>query len=237
MTLFFERSFSQLLKTASILVASTALFVGQSNAASYSVEHTKGSELTEWDTDNTPFTLAKFDTSLGTLQSVQITISSSALTSIFVTNSAVSSSSGNVRTSLTLSLTSSNVTLSGGIGNNVTLEFLVPGDRQYYSLGAGQSTEFLNLSNSGTVSFLYNSGLALTEFSGPGDILFDLTTLTETSQSNTGGNTGSSQQTTANGTVKVTYTYEAVPEPGTWAALAMGAGLLVASSRFRRRSA
>lgn len=233
MTSIFPKPFTGFLKTASVIIAATALFVCESKAqtSSYSVEATQASAPTEW---NSNFDLAKFDSSLGTLQSVEITLSSGATTTITVSNNAASSSSGNVRTDLLLTLTSSNVDLAPG---GLALEFLVPAAKQNYSLAAGESKQFANLSASSEQSFLFDGDVS--QFVGPGPIHLNLTTETATTQTNTGGNTDSSQSTNASGNVKVTYNYTPaapVPEPATWAALAMGAGLLIISARFRRRT-
>jgi len=236
----FEKTLPRLLKAASILVASATLLASEAKADSYSVVYDidaaalGGSNLTDWSLD---FSLPKFDITLGTLTKVQIDFDADATTSLFVENVGNSSSTGDVRTDLTLDLRATN--LSGNPGAVVESEYFVPGAKQFYTLNEGESVQFLDLtaSDSSTVSYTNSGDLA--QFQGPGSINYTASTNTQTTQSNTGGNTTTSQQTYANGKVTVTYTYTAtaVPEPATWAAMTMGVGMLVLASRFRRRAA
>jgi hypothetical protein len=80
----------------------------------------------------------------------------------------------------------------------------------------------------------YTSGAILTEFTGGGNIGLNASTFTQTTLSNTGGNTTSSQVTDAGLTGTVTYTYTAVPEPSTFGLLALGLSALPLLRRQRQ---
>ena len=94
----------------------------------------------------------------------------------------------------------------------------------FYSLGAGGSTSSGPLSSTGTGTDVVRSA-SFGEFTmGPGTITLSASTFTETQLSNTGGNTGAAQATTAylTGTVTYSYTPAAIPEPATLVLLGVG---------------
>jgi hypothetical protein len=227
------------LKKAAVSFLSIALtFLGSAQYADAATTSPYSASLSSTKTDiDTYFLLQKFDTRLGTLSKVTLSLSSGASTTITLQNTSPSGSSGTVYTSLKLTLSDPDALLSQ------KLTLIVPDtDGLNYSLLAGGSMTTGEATATGNNTVDYTSGLILSEFStvGVGNIRLGLATLTKTTLTNTGGNTSASQETYADATATVTYTYvaapPAVPEPSTWAMLVGGVGLLAFGQRMRRRA-
>lgn len=137
------------------------------------------SHQTEFVQATDKLTLSKFDTSLGILQSVSLTLAGSVATSLTVTNSAATSSSGTVRTECAVTNCKDPLALINLNG----IDMLTP--TKTYSLSAGGSQTF---NPGGTASMSdgglspYTSASILAEFTGPllspGTISFGIDTYT-----------------------------------------------------------
>ncbi len=229
-------------KYAIRFVMATAAFVwltvGSVTAATLSYTYGQTSKSTDWTTtDSTAvnFNVQQFDSSLGELTSVTLTLSASMLSELTVTNTGDSSSSGNARTELVLTISSP---ITPGLS---PLDFLT-GKFDYTNLAANGGTidSGVLTGSSPDESVTYTSSINLDAFTGSSNILYQLITYTSTVLSNNGGNTNASQTTTAAAGLTATYTYNAaVPEPSAMLMLIGGCALLVASMRgnlhrFRR---
>ncbi len=155
---------------------------------------------------------------------VQIDLTGSMATVLTVVNGSPTSSSGNAKTEL-------QITVQDSGGNlNVPEIDLLSSAFAYHNLGAGQSLVSGILTKSGSSSDQYTDAAMLAEFTGTGTIVLSADTFTQTLIANTGGNTAASQVTSAQLTATVTYFYEAVPEPATMLLLGLG-GLMLRKSR------
>lgn len=215
---------------AGVVAVTVMAFASKAGADTLTFTGTVSSTLTDWSQN---INITKFDSSLGTLTGVELTLTTTGSTSITVTNLGSGASSGSVRTELFISLTDPSDFLAGF---NPFIDLLVPSASQAYSLASGDSIvlgPFTRSGSSGAQEFTDSSILA--EFTGAGVIALLGNAHAETVQSNSGGNTSTSQVTSANLGLKVVYTYDAVPEPSTYAML--GLGLLgIAYLRNRRAS-
>jgi hypothetical protein len=164
----------------------------------------------------------QFNPSLGTLLSVELDLSSSLSTTLTVTNTGDSGSSGNATTELQMTVQDA--------GDNLAPYFTVYSPSFPYSLGAGGSTGSGLLTANGGSDNTYTSAPVLAEFTGYGDTGLSGSTFTQTLLANTGGNTNSSQVTDASLTGTVTYTYS-VPEPASLGLILAAVPLLAARRR------
>jgi hypothetical protein len=179
--------------------------------------------LTEW---SGTLLFPQFNPALGTLDSVELNLSSSLTTTLTIINDAASASSGTASTWEEITVQDP--------GLNLTAPFSVYSAGYVYSLGSGDSTSSGLLTGNGGSDLTYTLGTILTEFTGGGNISLNAGTLTYTLLSNYGGNTVSSQVTDAGLTGTVTYTYTAVPEPSTFGLLALGLSALPLLRRPRQ---
>jgi hypothetical protein len=196
-------------------------------------------------TDNPPIpsgtaslSFAKFDTTLGTLNSVTITLNDSFSTVLTVTNtSATTNASGYIRTEV-------QIAIGSGLGDwmNNSTDTTLP--KFNYTLLPLASTTSGTLTGTDSSTGVYTSGadaaiIALFEAAGGGTYNLPVGTFTDTLQSNTGGNTNSGQVTSASITGTVTYDYtpppSGAPEPATMALL--GSALVGLAVLGRKRFA
>jgi hypothetical protein len=103
-----------------------------------------------------------------------------------------------------------------------------------YVLGGGGSISSGLLTDSGSNSGSWTTPAILAEFTGTGNISLNASTFTETVLANTGGNTAAAQVTTASATGTVTYHYNVVPEPGSFAVMGSALFGLLAFARRRK---
>lgn len=213
------------------LAAAAALSsIASADSISYVTLTPIGTSLTDWAGS---LAFQQFNPKLGELNSVELQFSSSLTTTLTVINSSGSSSSGNVKTELQVSVDDSGDNL---LGDTPQLDILSPAFD--YSLAGGANLNSSLLSTSGSSDNIYTLLDVLSEFTGTGTFSLNASTFTQTLLSNTGGNTSSSQVTDAGLTGTVTYSFtdapggsqsDGVPEPATMALMGgalIGLGLL-----------
>ena len=228
------------------LVGLTAMAPAAADASviSYNAVPTIGPLLTDF---ALPWAFQKFDQTLGTLQSVRLELDVDMTTDITVTNNSSGAnpagpSNGDVDTRLRIFLQDPGINLAGGAGPGGGLVNNVFGAFNFSGLTTGSSVSSGVVTDSVSTNNLYVAPVILGEFSAFGlDYMFlNVSTLTSTVLSFTGGNISTSQSTfaTLNGTV--TYTYEdapppaPVPEPTSMFLLGSGAVALVRMRRKQR---
>ena len=196
-----------------------------------------------------------FNTALGTLNSVTFTSTFGFTSNITVSNQAAGTSTGSVNTESASGFSSGVSAVNAILAAYVDTagDVLVGGDElnpaafdlrgttRAYSLASGSSTTLLSNAATQTVAPGPDTAAAdLAAFSKAGGGSFDVSfeTITGTNLNNRGGNTTSSQQTTATGTFGVVYDYTAPPttllEPASIALMGVG---LTGMTLLRRRRA
>jgi len=202
------------------------------------------STLTDWSQN---LALTKFNTSLGTLDSVEIYLNTSFATTLNVTNTGSSASSGTASTVFTITVNPSalGTTETALFGGSPTMSFNSQAYSYSLSAGAGTSTGVLGIDTTSTRSYtpyytadsgLITSGSVFTDLQGTGVVDLLSTTHTTTDTVNSGGNTSSSQVTDAGLTAVVVYDYTAAPTPEPSTVAMIGTGLAGLGFMFRRRS-
>ncbi len=194
---------------------------------------------TDWEsgsgTPSVPFLdIPQFDTSLGTLNSVTLTLTGSLNTRLTVQNitgllaelglGSPESSSGSVSTQSVVTVSDPSDLLSQ------TFNIISP---SFSYAGLPGTTDSSSIARSGPLaatmsgSDTYTDPTLLAEFSGLGSVQLSASTNTGTLLFNTGGNSISSQETSAGLSATVTYNYTSpitvTPEPSTIALLGVGA--------------
>jgi hypothetical protein len=180
--------------------------------------------LTDW-TGSLSFPM--FNSALGTLTEVDMTLNGAMQTTLTVTNNSPDSSSGNAKTEVQMSVQDAGLHFSPP-----QIDFNSPAFG--YSLAGGGNVTSGLLTSSSSNSAVYTLSAILAEFNGPGTIVLPASTFTQTLLANTGGNTAASQVTQADLTGTVTYHYNPVPEPSTFALFGVAALGLLACARRRR---
>ncbi len=186
------------------------------------------SALTPW--SNT-LAFQKFDTSMGTLTEVQLVLNGGLSTAITVKNNLAYSISGDVSTNVYLTV--------GGDSEPVKEQFTLSSDVFTYNLAANATANSGTLTKLGSAIANYTDSATLSNFSedgsGDGYITLPASAYAKTVHTDTGGNTTTTQVTTASLGGTITYFYTTIPEPSTLVLLGtLGAGLL-AHAWFRRR--
>jgi hypothetical protein len=196
-----------------------------------------------------PLVVDKFNSSLGTLLSVQIDMSTRLISDITVTNIGTIASDGTVSTRLFAWLqdpwgqfTDPAVNAIGivqpgsfvAVAETPEVEYGVP-----VQLAAGDSVDFNDLEGSATKTDTFTDPGFLINFNGSAGDTLTFTGKTDTFTRLTffGGNTSAEQDTVAEMKVKVTYTYNSsppIPEPSTMGLLALGLSAGTVALRRRR---
>jgi hypothetical protein len=198
--------------------------------------------LTDWNDGTQEISVPTFDTSLGTLNSVTITLLGDVTSS-----GKLISAAGTLITSY-ISATSISLLPVGYSGNYDDLDTSIAAlatasptliaITSKTSLGPGASVSFNVIDAQATDAYTTSSGLSSYETLGAGNLLFPLYTTTDTSSFLKGGNLSLNQTTFAYAEATITYNYSAAvvaaPEPASLALL--GAGV-TALGVIRRRKA
>jgi hypothetical protein len=197
--------------------------VSGASTVSYNAVTSVSDTTTDW-VRNIVF--PQFDSSLGTLTQVDLYITSTINTTLTIINNDPSGSEGNAKTHLIVTVTDPATLLSV-----ISSIYSQPFD---YVLGGGGSISSGLLTDSGSNSGSWTTPAILAEFTGTGNISLNASTFTETVLANTGGNTAAAQVTTASATGTVTYHYNVVPEPGSFAVMGSALFGLLAFARRRK---
>ena len=159
-------------------------------------------------------TCQRFNVATATLQSIEITVKgpvSGAISGqLGLTNNASTSQIGSASTASQF-----NVGALAGF-SNINPLFTASYGTGSQTLAAGQSATYSGLTGNGSGS-LGTATTSLGGYTGAGNFLIPVSTVTSYSFSVSGGNFASSQATTAAATAVVTYTYFAVPTLATQA--------------------
>ncbi|XHR30042.1 MAG: choice-of-anchor E domain-containing protein [Chthoniobacteraceae bacterium] len=172
-------------------------------------------------------TVDGFDTSLGTLESVTVSLQGNLSTVLTVTAGASGATDVNSYTSVTFTLSDAGGYVSLGrdvSSDHYTISSMTPNEVVTSGTLTGTDTR--------TTAALTSAGV-LQEFTAS-TVTFATTGTAATWNSYTGGNVTTAQVTYGDEVVTVTYNYTVVPEPATWAMLFGGFGALVLVQRMRR---
>ena len=204
-----------------------AVSVSQASAASMTVTGNFGPTATDF--SGLAFSVPGFNTTLGTLTNVSVTLGSSSTISGPVKNNSTSAQTFTLNTDAKVTINSATSSIDG-------LFLDLTASQSYTALAAGSSSTYgpFNPSQSSTNS----SALPLSAFTS-GPINLTATTVTNESFAGGGGNISAPLTATASGTVTLVYTYTppppaSVPEPASMALLGMG---LAGLGLIRRRRA
>ena len=184
---------------------------------------------------NVPLSLQLFNSNLGTLTGVSITISGELNTGAgsSVTNHANTSQTFTVSENVLYNFSDSGL-LSAQLANLTTDPSY---SKTYKNLGAGASAAFGPVSLTSGTTLNFSSGLSAFSKAGGGSDIVDVNTTTNEGLAGGGGNVSYLLNTTGAATLQVTYTYEAIPEPSSIAlALLGGTGMLLLMQRRRRNA-
>ncbi len=207
------------MNTRRILTAFAAVSLMCGIASASTLEETfTGSATTLANTDftNELLTATQFNPAWGSLQSVEIDITSFMNTDIKVVSTDTQGSNGTIFTSLDIYVQDSGNDLMGGVPTTGSGTLSYDSPIANYSFGPGGSFDSGILTATGSQDYTYVLAQVLSEFTGTGTVSLDGTTFTSTFSNNHGGNTAPSQSTFANITGDVIYTYNSnAPEPAT----------------------
>ena len=222
------KQFGGILAAGAVLAAGATSSLAQSSI-SYPTSTPVPSTATDW--ANT-LVFEQFNSSLGTLDSVELQLSASLSTTLTVVNSGSTGDGGNAHTVM--------YTTVQDPGLNLVSPFET--DSATYSFGGGIFGTGLApglpgvtsgpLTGTSSSDNTYYTSPILVEFTGSGTISLNAGTYTTTTVNDNGSNTTADQTTTASLTGEVIYDYTAAaPEPSTIGLLIFGLGALP----FRRR--
>jgi len=183
--------------------------------------------LTDW-TGTLAF--QKFNSALGTLTGVDIAITGNMQTVLTVTNTSPSGSTGTAKTELQMSLVDPGGYMSG---DNPLLDFFSP--NYSFNLGPNQSVTSGTLTKSASATWSSTAGNVLSEFTGPGNIVLNGSTYTQTWVAYNGGNAAATQVTQGSLTGNITYYYNPVQTPEPSGLVLLGSALAGLVTLVKRR--
>jgi hypothetical protein len=174
--------------------------------------------------------VAAFNHALGTLTSVQISLSASGTFDGTLTNNSASTTNFSLTEFVNFSLTGHSIT---------ALTPTITETQSYTAVATGATVAFGPFAPTAvSASDVITSGALFDLFNGGGSVSgFTLSTETGTVVSGGGGNVRTSLTTTAGGVLSITYTFTPtpVPEPASIALIGLGGVFVLAGSRFRRK--
>ncbi len=204
--------------------------IGQAGADTISYGFRIGPASTE-PTQDFPITdtIQQFAPALGTLESVEITYTSSITATWTLTNSGAHRATGTFITTTDIALTT-----SGNLVDQTSSP--TTGDRSY-DVGPHNSKMY-DVAGHAPTDMIYTTTAILSQFTGAGLVgLTGSASETDTLTPSTGSLSSYSVSGTADITGLVTYTYAAVPEPSSFVLGAIGTlGVLACGARRRSRS-
>jgi hypothetical protein len=173
--------------------------------------------------------VAKFNSALGTLTKVEVSITVNGSFAGTVTNTANGAQNFNVTELVKLTLTGPNtLSLKPTLTASQTYSGLMPGVTSAFGPYSPTSTS--------TLSPAYTSAADLAAFLGTGNVNFSLSTMTGTTISGGGGNILAAIATSAGGMITVNYTFTptGVPEPASVVLMGIGGVTLLGLGQRRR---
>ena len=190
-----------------------------------------------------PFTLSvnlpTFDTGLGTLTGVQLTLTTNASVQEFVINLGTAATYSNAIGSSTVTVTDPNNAVTTAVAQTTGYTgTLGPG-----VLSGASSTNPMFVATPTLIAASSTVAIPTVDFStyegaGVGSVTFQVAATNGGSGSSTGSSTAFGASSSSYGTLAVTYTYSPVPvpEPSSVALLGLGVGAIVTVGRARRRT-
>lgn len=184
---------------------------GAASAATLTYSFTKPEQTTDIKQTGS---LNKFNTSLGTLTEVKLTLSGAATQSYGGTNTSSNNQNARITTN-----TDFYFIFDNGIilttPNNASPAFIFSNTSGVLSYAPGQTRQFGPFRPSTSVDYLFPTNSALSNFLGTAGSEFSVTceTLSGLIVQGGGGNITASQSTTAGCGASVTYTYNPAPPP------------------------
>lgn len=212
-------------------LAVSGFAVSQANADSVTYGPVSTGTLTT-DFSNVPLQLQLFDSNLGMLTGVSITISGdiNVLAGSSVTNTAATEQSFTFTENVDYSLSD-----SGLLNTQLQTITTNPGHSQDYDLQPNASGAFGPYTGTTNGTFTF-APLTAFQTSGVGYDSVNVATNTTQTVSGGGGNITAALNTSGGAKLTVTYTYQAVPEPSTVALALLGGCGMIFLLRRRRSS-
>ena len=245
-TLLHATPFSKFALIGMLSIAGISAWTSSASAASVTQSTTISPTALDFTTD--PVSFQKFNSSLGTLTSIEFVIDASVESQITLTNQAGSTKNFDLTFAGKLSLLDESGLLSFDIATPTTTQTVRLANNAsntysktsagtatvVYDGSTGARTSYTSTGNALTSPSAVSSSLTLANFIGIGDFVlyFDATNFSGVQgPSNTSVSSG-----TAGATVELIYNYTAIPEPSTYVMTIAGLGVVVAARRLHRRA-